>query len=129
MHCESSLLQMFSELGSPVRGGGAQENSYKDIIQLIDLLMIFSLSSVSTRQMEKGKLGKHHELMGRARTDSSASEMKCKGTRLGGGNPGGRQLTPVHRPLSTQTASSGRLCEREEVGYRSKMANELIHKY
>lgn len=58
------MLQMFSELGSPVRGGGAQENSYKDIIELIDLLMIFSSSWVSTRQMEKGKLGKHHELMG-----------------------------------------------------------------
>lgn len=85
MHCESSLLPMFSELGSPVRGGGGQGNSYKDITEWIYLLMIFSLSPGSKRQMEKWKLGKHHKLVGSStsRPCSLRNEINVKGLDLG----------------------------------------------
>lgn len=57
MHRESSLLQMFSGLGSPGRGGGGQESSHRDVIQFIYLNDPFFVNRPyeADRETETGK--------------------------------------------------------------------------
>lgn len=81
------------------------------------------------RQTERQKLGRHDRLVGSGMNRQQPQKRNVKGPDLGKATQEEDDELLFTSPQGTKMASSERLGETLEVGYRRLMDNESIHKH